>query len=173
MFYYLISMVALVGFLDHAGRRSRIELQLSQTRFKLYELRDKLRNTAIQGEIEQDNWFDYFDTTLTKMIDILPKLTVLQIILLIYHYRNDEGIRRSTQNLDEFLNAPANKFYKHLFDSYSSCVVNFLMSRHRVLGFAAKQSLKFTVKILLAKARASEVLATAPETSTFGNYCTG
>jgi hypothetical protein len=171
MFYFLISTIVLVGFLDNAARRSRFNILQTRTRFELFRLRDELRMAAIDGQIEQSNWFDYFDTTFTKMIDLLPSLTVWQIAFLMLHYRKDPEMMRKSEALMQFLNEDSNHFYRDLFERYAASVGRFLLDRHSVVKIAYKVLERWATDPGKLREETSEIVATAPETSTFSNYC--
>jgi hypothetical protein len=172
MFYLVIGTILLIGLLDTAARRSRINALQVQIRFQLFGFRDELRMKAIEGEIVQDNWFDYFDTTFTKMIEKVDELTIWKILLLLVHYHDDEGIARSTKELFAFLYADGNEFYLDLFGRYAHAMGTYLLHRHRIIGISTALAARVTNRILQIKNDASAVVATAPETSTFTRYCT-
>jgi hypothetical protein len=171
MLIFLISLVALVGLWDGATRRSRMSNLLLEKRFKLFKIRDELREMAIDEKIAHDRWFDYFDTTLTKMIDLLPKLSVWNLAVLVIHYRNDVGIEKDEKDLLKFLYDEKNKAYLNLYFQFVKTLGEFLFARHRILGFLCFQAAKMATAPSKVKEEATQILTVAPETSTYWKYC--
>jgi hypothetical protein len=171
MLYFLISLVVLVGFLDRSARKSRIDLLMTETRFRLFAIRDELRLAVMEEEIANDKWFDYLDTSLTKMVDLLPKLSLWQLVVLMVHYRNDQRMMRGNEELMEFVQDKDNKRFSELFGKYLLVVGEFLFRRHRVISLFFVGALRTAKRVTTAKEEAAAIVATAPETSTFFNYC--
>ena len=163
MVYLLISGIVIFGFLDMAARRSYHDRLITKTRFRIFALRDELRLKVIEGEIEQDKWFDYMDTTLTKMIDLVPSLKLSKVLLIVIGYQNDPTIMKSASELSAFLET--NPYYADLTHRYFNCVTGFLIKRSltgRIIEWFFTQE---------REDEAVKIMATAPETSTFGEYC--
>jgi hypothetical protein len=166
---FVVLTIAVFGYLDYAARKSRVDLVLLDSRFKLFRVRDRLRMLAIDGKVEHDNWFDYFDTTLTKMIDLLPALTIWQIALLVFHYRKDIMSEKWHADLDAFL--AANPEYQSIFSEYARVIGGFLFGRHWVIKAGFNFVARFTFALTEFKRDSAAIVATAPETSTFLQYC--
>lgn len=173
MLYILLSTVILAGYCDRAARKSRIEMLSIETRFRLFGIRDELRNAAIDGRLERDNWFEYFDTTLTKIIDLLPILSVWQIATMLFHYRNDRTSERHIQELTSFLDQDENEEFRRLYSRFAKVVGAFLIRRHRIMGTLLRVIGKAADGASNVKQDATQIVATAPETSTFLTYCEG
>lgn len=169
MLIFLASLIIIIGYLDYSARKSRVDAVLVKSRFRLFAARDRLRSLAIDEKIAHDKWFDYFDTTLTKMIDLLPTLTVWQIILMIIHYRNDILSEKWHAELDGFLSQ--NEEYRAIFREYAHAVGDCLLGRHWVLAFGVMTVGKIAMNMSQVKRDAAALVATAPETSTFLTYC--
>lgn len=65
-------------------RKVHIEYHTLLFKYKLYALRDKLRNLAIEGKIDSNNWiFDYYDNTLSKFVNQAYYVTLFRIVMLV------------------------------------------------------------------------------------------
>jgi hypothetical protein len=125
----------MLALLDRATRYGRLEILKVQTRFNLFALRDELRSKLIKGEIPNNNWFEYMDTTLTKSIDRLNSFTVWQAAVLAVHNEKDASVRKARQNLEEALEKPENKEIAGIYNKYILCLAVFLYHRHSTFRF--------------------------------------
>lgn len=171
MLYFLIAIVVLVGLCDMASRQSRTEFLLLNFRFRLFEIRDELRTSAITDEVEVNNWFDYLDTTLTKAIDQLPHLTVWQALILFVHYKDDEDINEARNELMKALNQEGNEKFAELYEEYMTTIGSFIFTRHRSMRLSFKAFAKVTNSLINLKSGIAKVLSAAPETSTLLKHC--
>ncbi len=171
MLYFLIALVILFALCDKASRYSRVELLLLNSRFKLFKIRDELRNSAMYGEVEPNKWFDYLDTSLTKTIDKLPKLTIWQALILFVHYKDDEQIENAEKELMKALSEDGNEKIAELYDKYLLAVAEFIFTRHRSMRFSFKIAARVTGSLMSLKNEMAKIVSAAPETSTLLKYC--
>lgn len=171
MLYFLIALVILFALCDRASRHSRIELLLLNSRFKLFKIRDELRRNAIRGQLETNKWFDYLDTSLTKTIDQLPKLTIWQAFILFVHYKDDEQILNAERELMKALDEEGNEKLSELYSNYLLSVAEFIFTRHRSMRLSFKVLAKATGGLMKLKNEMAKIISAAPETSTLLKYC--
>ena len=143
-------------------------------RFRLYSLRDHLREAAMNEEFKSNNWvFQYLDSSIAKSIDILPTISVWRAIVLLSFARRSEKQKICFESLMRELekeeNAALLKFYLH----YMAELGLFITRRHDTIYFALFSVFKITngTKWLKSKLRLiKEVLSVAPETSTLPDF---
>src|SRR5262249_44120274 len=109
MLYVILLTVVMLAFLDRATRLAKVDYLKAETRFNLFALRDELRNAAIEGQVQRNNWFDYMDTTLTAAIERLDAFTFLGWLALAFRHREDTSLLQAQENLDRALNSPSNE----------------------------------------------------------------
>lgn len=70
MIFVWLSLLLFVIWIDRLCRLSRANDAL-ETEYKLYRLRDELRESAIAGRINPRNWvYRYIDSSISKSIDV-------------------------------------------------------------------------------------------------------
>ena len=134
-----------------------------ENRFKLYGLRDKLRQQAIDGVIEHKNWlFDYLDSTITKVAVKLPELSIYNLIGLYFIHKNDEKLQISFKNLQNELKKEENKSFEETMNEFTEILACYFMSRHILLvrSFIWKNRLQQKIK------KTIDFIRVLPETST-------
>lgn len=153
-----------------------------ETTFKmdLYALRDKLRENAINEEISHKSWaFDYFDLTISKLIQESYFISLPFIVLADKQHDQDEKeVKRFLQKLD--YECKKNKYLGEIRKEVSFLVFKYISEQHKYsfthILFACA---KFVVKLKLGMAkrftnkydyrRLSNEIFTLPETSAV--YC--
>jgi hypothetical protein len=170
MLYFLISMLIMAALFDRATRRGRIDLVLLDTRFKLFALRDKLRNAAIAGEVPENKWFEYLDTTITKSIDMLPGLTVWEVAGLFAAYRQDESVLRAQTALFQALGQDENKHLAHIYAELVVRIGEVLFLRHLGTRYLMSGVVFVARRAQGLKKKFAQIVTVAPETSTLTQY---
>ncbi len=170
MLYVLVSVLIMTALLDKALRRGRIELLLLEMRFKLFALRDELREGVISGTTPENNWFEYLDTSITKAIDLLPTITVWEALALVLRYRNDEEVQRAQMTLFEALSREENKKLAEIYGEFVVCIVEVLFRRHIGIRYGMTAAAKIVVSAKEFKKKAAQIVTVAPETSTLSHY---
>jgi len=120
----------MLGFLDQALRRGRLDKLKLRTRFELFAFRDELRLALIKGEANPSRWFDYLDTTLTKSIDCLDDINLWESLALIAVYSKNTAIKAAIEKQHAALSDPANHRLVELQSQYTACLASFLTERH-------------------------------------------
>ncbi len=175
MLFFILGIFAMLVLFDRATRQGRLELLRAETSYKLFALRDELRQSVISDNPPDDNWFDCLDTTITRNIHGLKTLTIWELAGLIYKHHGDAQIDRAYGMMTRELSKPANKELKSIFISFVTIANDFLMDRHRSLrrGGQAAAALTNLVqsKFNALKESTSRILVSAPETSTLLRHC--
>lgn len=175
MLFLIIATSTMLVLLDRSLRLGRLDSLQTETRHALFELRDRLRSDAIAGRIQDDRWFDFLDTTITRTIADLKRRTVWQLGVLILVHRDDREIQQAYEQLCGTIEQPGNEVVHDRFLAFVETMNGFLYQRHRsALGtIAAASRLADSVQRRNAslKEAASRMLVSSPETSTLLVHC--
>lgn len=146
-------------------------------RYKLFQLRDKLRQHAIDGKVNpHKSSFNYLDTTISKTVSELEYTNLYTIILLNIYHKNDLKSSQSarTQLQKEINN---NSGLKEIEEIYISLIKDYLIKRHFVIRisllmgiFSLLLTLGFIRKIKKFFKRTIDGVLYYPETSTITTY---
>jgi hypothetical protein len=166
MLYVLASMLIMLALLDKVTRMDRLESLRLDTRFKLFALRDELRCAAINGDVPQNRWFEYLDTSITKMIDVLPHINFWEALALLYSHGGDKSILAAQAELSKALSQEENKGLGTIYVGYLACILKLLLGRHRTLVPFAYRVNKAIGRMADLKNRLAAIFTVAPETST-------
>jgi hypothetical protein len=162
---YLLMSVVLVAYLLDCLHALRISDKAIRHRYRLYELRDALREAAITGRINPRSWvFQYLDSSISKTIDQLPRISLWQSLGVWLTYRRDPRVEEAAESLNEELQREENNFYRQMYVLYGAMIITYLMDRHIVLRLALRNGVQ---RSLQAAARVQRV---APATSTLMEY---
>lgn len=173
MIFFWVFIVACFVMLDRAIRENKQTL-IIQHRYGLYAHRDSIREDAIRGVINPKQWlFAYLDSSITKMISVLPKLTIWRAISLHASHRGDERLVASISQLKRELSKPDNKVLADSHERFTKMTGMFLFARHSLLRRTVWSTL-IAVHLFLRVQNwirnAVRSLTVAPETSTFEDF---
>lgn len=148
---------------------------VQNSQYRLYKLRDDLRELAMRGEVKPENWvFQYLDSTIAKTISVLPELHLWRVAAMtIWSNRDKEASGQRTRQLHSELQKQKNSELRKMHEQYTSELAYFLIQRHSTLRFTATNLVRIRRVSLLKRKWATlfkAVLATSPETSTFPEY---
>ena len=165
---------ALVLILESA-RRQRKEVLVQDHRYRLFSLRDQLRENAIRDPSLTKNWvFQYLDSTIAKSIKQMPRLSIWLILGLVVTYRHDNAMEELGKHLQREYEKPKNRELREIEKNFAIVLNDYLVSRHILLLFMSY--VVFILPVNIAKAlmrfrkRSLELLIETPETSTLGNF---
>jgi len=161
MLIVLLAAIVMLYMLDRAARWGRLDLLKQDARYQLFELRDEARRALINGEIPPGNDFDYFDTTLSRVIGQMDHVNVWVGAFLLYKYRNEE-LERPLKQLQARLEKPENWKLAELHARYRNVFVFFLVRRHCILTWLAQ----FVSRASRIKKQLVDTFLGAPPTST-------
>ncbi|MDB6034877.1 MAG: hypothetical protein JWM16_5215 [Verrucomicrobiales bacterium] len=156
-------------------QRFHVGTVILRHKFKLYAIRDSLRDRVIEGEVKSSNWvFQYLDSSITKTISRLDDLSIWRVAGWMCWYRPDRSKFEELYNqLQKELSKPGNEVLGKVYVKYIAQVGHLIWERHA--SFSG--SLKFVFKLLRAKdwlkARSRQIvkfLAEGPETSTLPEF---
>jgi len=174
MLYLMLIGIVMLASLDRAVRNGRLRVLKLETKYKFFALRDELRNAAIAGEIPDNNWLEYMDTTLTITIERLDTVSLWAALVMMFRYKKEEAIIRKLQGrMKEAFTLEENKKTAQIYKEYRNCLSKFLRARHPVAS-----AIETTVERLLTTLETAnrrekaitETFAAAPETSTLVRY---
>lgn len=151
-------------------------------KFKIYELRDRVRNMVVDGVIEKDAWiFDYFDVTLSKIANESYFISLPFVILIDGNHEDDiKEMKKITSKLDyeckkipelsiirdelhKTVNVYIFKQHKYSFTHCLIIVINVFSSMK--LGFFKKLQKKYAIE------ENTKNIFIYPETSAALAYC--
>jgi hypothetical protein len=170
MLYVIIGVIAMCMLLDKAARRGRLSKLKLKTRFQLFSLRDELRWSLIKGEVQPNRWFEYMDTTLTKSIDNLEDINLLESVALVALYHRNQEVHEAVAKLKEALAQPSNRQLALISEKYTECLTHFLIARHFGTVRSGLFLLKVADKLNALNRGLVNIFASAPETSTLLMY---
>lgn len=175
---------ALIGFsvLYFSWRRFSHHYLELDFKFKLYELRDRVRNMIIDNTIEKDAWiFNYFDVTLSKIANESYFISLPFVILIDSNHEDDvKEMKKISSKLDyeckktpelakirEELHFAVNTYifeqHKYSFTHYLILAIDIFSSMK--LGFFRKLQKKYAIE------ENTKNIFVYPETSAALAYC--
>src|SRR5437660_9636890 len=177
MLYLILSSLIMLALLDRALRGGRIRLLKLDLEFKLFALRDELRNAAIIEEIPYNSLFDYMDTTLTRTIGTIDKVNPWLAVGLICIHRNNPTLYVAYRQLKEALSQTRNHKIADVYQRYLDCLAQFLKSRYKlswplaaiIFGMVSKEKRQHD-SIEQEERELAPIFSIAPETSTLSEY---
>jgi hypothetical protein len=120
----LISLILL-----YRSQRSAQEARDLQLRFRLYGVRDKLRDRAACGNIDPRSWaFEYLDGTISKTISFLDYHTLYGLILL------PSGESKSAARIREELEKANNDDVQGIINEFSYILVTGLERKYWIFS---------------------------------------
>jgi len=130
----LVILIALMLIGIEAVRYQRQASLVAEYRYRLFQLRDKLREIVVRDPVARRSWvFAYLDSTTAKAISILPKVSVWRLLALACVYRDDEGYQILSTNLERELAKPQFSDLRKCEKELTAILFDFLVARHRTL----------------------------------------
>ncbi|OLD24785.1 MAG: hypothetical protein AUJ04_08700 [Acidobacteria bacterium 13_1_40CM_3_55_6] len=139
-------------------------------RFKLFALRDELREGIIDGAMPENKWFEYLDTSITKMIDLLPTITVWEALALVLRYRNDPEVQQAQVTLFTAFGEEENQKLAGIYGKFVGHIIELLFRRHVGIRYGMTGIARTVVNARALKKKTAEIITVAPETSTLTHY---
>ena len=122
--------LALVFFL-FIWKRVHIHYQTLIFKYKIYAVRDRLRLMAIKGEIDRNNWvFDYYDNTLSKVINESYYITLFRLCILFVKYRNFEPLQKLNIKLNEEI--AKSEILRNIQKDFTEAVKEYVFEQHKI-----------------------------------------
>lgn len=176
MLFVILGCLVLLALLDRTVRGGRIRLAELDFRFGLFEIRDVLRDAAIDEEISYSKWFDYMDTTLTRTLDAVEAVNPWMAVGYAFTHRNDPAVKQGRRELEEALRRPENKKIARVYAMYTECISKFLKARFpaswplAAIIFAITDRQQRSDSVQEEERKLAPVFSFSPETSTFSEY---
>ena len=134
LFELLLLVIAFYVFIYmyEGAKKAKLETLQQDYRYRLFALRDHLRESAIDGKLDKDSWvFDYLDTSITKTINLLPRLTVWVFALVFNRNRDKPDFKKVKEILIEELRKPENRNMKLIHKGFIVTLDSYLKERHK------------------------------------------
>lgn len=166
---FLLTLVIIAAF--ERVRHLRKQALVSEYQFRLFALRDELRERALRDDVEIRSWlFHYFDSTTTKAIEILEGVSLWQLFVLTVAHRRDQAYQILSARLDAEMAKPKHSGFAQYEKEFMEVISEFLLRRHFVLIPSVMSVDKVsTVAVRFVeetKRLTLDVLLKSPETST-------
>jgi hypothetical protein len=169
----IVIVLSLAGL--EAIRRQRRAVLEVEFQFRLFEMRDRLRDLAVRDQDVRRSWvFAYFDSTTAKSIGLLPRLSIWKLVALEMAYKDDERFERLSANLDRELSKPQFRALQSYGSELMETWGNYVSRRHNTLHAFVDiiDGVSSSTKSAIAEVRkrSLEVAMKSPETSTLPEY---
>jgi hypothetical protein len=153
-------------------QRLSIETTVIEHQYRLYSLRDKLREFAMSGGVNPDHWvFHYLDSSLAKTIDVLPRITLWWVVLTPTDFRKTAEFMRARNFLRNELAQPTNYHFAEIHTEYMDGLGKFILDRHPFIKWLVKDLISTRPpRIRTQWNRKLELQTEAPRTSTLQEY---
>ncbi len=167
----VMAVLVLCGviYLDHLRRQAE-DVSVLTSKYRLYALRDALRELAMQGEIRSTNWvFQYLDSSIARTIASMSRITLLRVGIAAILYRDDDGLRRARAHLQQELEKTANETLARIHLEYVVAVGLAVLERSVSAWFvlhAAPNLFALSRRVSSAMEYPTEI----PETSTLTEF---
>ena len=145
--------------------------------YRLYDLRDILRECAIEKKIDSNDWrFKYLDTSFSKTIGELPNLNIITSYFISNRYRNNKTfISRKTTLMKEM---SLDSTYNAIFYEYNKALLYYIFEKLFLVRLLVIFIISFhiTSSGIVSKCKNSlkkivSNIAVSPEASTSYAYC--
>jgi hypothetical protein len=172
-------MVILVAFVLaltlESVRRQRKEIRVQEHQYRLFALRDKLRDYAIEDHRVAQNWvFQYLDSTIAKSIKLMPQFSIWFILGVVVTHRKDTGLDRLRKHLEKEYEKPRSQKLKQIEEEFTTILGEYITSRHVLMLFISMATVRLPVTIANTirqyKRRSLELIVESPETSTLPQF---
>ena len=108
-----------------------------ETRFKLFVLRDKLRNLALDNQVDsEDRLFKAVDTSISKTIKLVPHLNLRTILLFYLLNRKRADFKIVNEEFFDELFIPKNIAYRKIYEEFADITIDHLKQQHYVVKIA-------------------------------------
>ncbi len=174
----LIALAFLLILFLETVRRERKEAVVLEFKFRLFALRDELREHAIENPEVARKWvFQYLDSTIAKSIKLLPRISVWYLLGLWLTHKNDPSLDRMRGHLEQELLKPENQGSKKIEERLIGTLGQFIVARHILMLMMSAGAIILPVALARGmsemKRRSLELIVESPETSTLQRFAPG
>ena len=132
----IIFTISMLILLEGARRDSRSGLA-TEYRFKLFQLRDRLREQATESPEVARGWvFKYLDSTITKFISQLPGLSLWHMLALVITHSNSAEFMTHRKHLEREFAKPKNQKLKQVEVELMATIGSYLAKKHTGARYA-------------------------------------
>src|ERR1017187_2835847 len=169
----MLITLALVGI--EAMRRQKRAALVEEFQFRLFEMRDGLRELALRDPYMRRSWvFAYLDSTTAKAIGVMPRLSVWKLLALEISYKDDQRFEELSANLAREMAKPQLCDLKQYCDDMMKLFADYIIKRHSTLKvcISSVDRIATTARDAVAelRKRSLDVAMKSPETSTLPDY---
>ncbi|MEM9679474.1 MAG: hypothetical protein AAF901_04050 [Bacteroidota bacterium] len=141
-------------------------------KYKIYQLRDKLRLLVVQNKISAEDWvFDYFDNSLSKSISLNYYLTIFRLATIGLIHEKDEDLIKFRQKLNKEIEDKPE--LEELYADYINAVKEYIFDQHYVSIMIIKPIVVLILGAAVAAQRLNQLLKGIliyPETSASDHF---
>jgi hypothetical protein len=131
----VFTIVSLISW-EIASRQFAVARNL-ETAYKLYALRDELREFAVQDPKAARHWlFAFLDSAIARSICSLPRLSIWNVLAIFWSQRKNSSFVSHHRQLAMELDKPKNSTYKKIHYRLLATLGENLMQRHLLFIFA-------------------------------------
>ncbi len=156
---YWIGTIVLVLVILSFWRHLHQKYATLKFKYKIYSLRDSLRKMTINGEVEPNWMFDFFDTSLSKAISESYYITLFRLSTLATIHEKDQELMKFSEKLENEISLYPK--IKRIQEEYILAVKSYVLDQHYV-------SINFILKPL-----AVLILGTATAAYKFNQWLRG
>ncbi|MCJ7633352.1 hypothetical protein MUP77_13315 [Candidatus Bathyarchaeota archaeon] len=173
MLIIILATFVLLFLLDSALKMETKTIEVLY-RFRLYALRDKLREEAMQRVIDPADWvFDFLDSSIAKSISIISQFSLYKLLVVYFVHKNDPRFESARKHLEVELNKPEKLPLKQIRDEFASIMADYLLDKHRELKpllSLAHMSVYLWTRLKGMWDKVAEQVPAYPETSTIEHF---
>jgi hypothetical protein len=164
----------LILFLESA-RRQRKEVLVQEYQYRLFALRDELREYAMRDPRISQNWvFKYLDSTIAKSIRFMPSFSIWFLIGLMLTHGYDDRFEKLTKHLEREYDKPENSVHRQIAAKLTYILQEYILKRHVLMIFvsfcAAALPATVVASIKRLKRKSLALAIESPETSTLHSF---
>ena len=127
----IILVTLLLLFLLDTARKAQVKTRELTYQYRLYALRDELREKVMQGVINRDDWvFDFLDSSIAKSISLIHYISLYRLLVVFFVHRRDPAFRSLQKHLDYELDKPDKLCLKEVRNEFAKTIADYLGDRH-------------------------------------------
>jgi hypothetical protein len=126
------------------GRYLNNQYQAKKFIYRMYELRDKLRQLATLGLIQEDEMFYYFDRSFCRAIKGQRYLNIYTLLYVYWKHKNDPHVKRNELILRQY--CKRHPSLQEIHNSYRKTLMRYIKGQHKFSYVLGNILLKLAVK---------------------------
>jgi hypothetical protein len=167
----IILVTLLLLFLLDTARKAQVKTRELAYQYRLYALRDELREKVIQGAIDRDDWvFDFLDSSIAKSISLIHYISVYRLLVVFFVHRRDPAFHGLQKHLDYELDKPDKLCLKEIRNEFAKTIADYLGDRHWELKLLGRVAFIWITVWTNFKSLIAHQVTEYPETSTIEQF---